>query len=53
MFCILAEIITGIAMYYFDFPVATQPIHIVIATLLIGFQFYIFLESRKTAVITT
>ncbi|MFH4967605.1 COX15/CtaA family protein [Gaetbulibacter sp. M240] len=53
MFCIFAEIITGIAMYYFDFPVATQPIHIVIATLLIGFQFYIFLESRKTAVITT
>ena len=53
MICILAEISTGIAMFYFDFPVASQPIHIVIATVLIGIQFYILLESRKPSVITT
>ena len=45
IFCIGLEIATGIAMYYFDFPFTTQPIHLVIAALLIGFQFYIILES--------
>ena len=44
--CIGLEIATGIAMYYFDFPFTTQPIHLVIAALLIGFQFYIILESQ-------
>ncbi|GAA4281252.1 COX15/CtaA family protein [Gaetbulibacter aestuarii] len=53
MLCIFAEISTGIAMFYFDFPVASQPIHIVIATILIGVQFYIRLESQKPSVITT
>lgn len=47
MFCIVAEIITGVSMYYFAFPFGTQPLHIVIAAILIGIQFYIFLESRK------
>ena len=47
MLCILAEIVTGMAMYYLDFPFTTQPLHLVIATVLIGIQFYIFLESRK------
>ena len=45
--CIGLEIITGIAMYYFDFPFTTQPIHLVIATILIGIQFYIILESSR------
>ena len=39
------EIITGIAMYYFDFPFSTQSIHLFIATVIIGIQYYIFLES--------
>lgn len=47
MLCILAEIITGIVMYYFDFPFLSQPLHLVIATLVFGVQFYIFLESRR------
>ncbi|WP_189702496.1 COX15/CtaA family protein [Subsaximicrobium wynnwilliamsii] len=46
MLCILAEILTGILMYYFDFPFLTQPLHLVIATIMIGVQFYILLESR-------
>ncbi len=41
------EILTGIAMFYFDFPFATQPLHLVIATLIIGIQFYIILESSR------
>ncbi|WP_111683541.1 COX15/CtaA family protein [Winogradskyella tangerina] len=42
------EIATGIAMYYFNFPFSTQPIHLVLAALLIGVQFYIILESSQS-----
>ena len=44
---IVAEICTGIAMVYFDFPFASQPIHLVLASLLFGFQWYLILESKK------
>jgi cytochrome c oxidase assembly protein subunit 15 len=44
---IVAEVATGIAMYYFDFPYLSQPIHLVLACLLIGVQFYIFLECSS------
>lgn len=47
LICIALEILTGIAMYYFDFPFTSQPLHIVIATILIGIQFYIVLESSR------
>jgi cytochrome c oxidase assembly protein subunit 15 len=43
------EILSGIAMFYFDFPFGTQTIHIVIATLLFGIQFYLILEANKAA----
>ncbi|TDN88747.1 cytochrome c oxidase assembly protein subunit 15 [Salegentibacter sp. 24] len=42
---IFLEIITGIAMYNFEFPFASQPLHLVIASVLFGFQFYLLLES--------
>ena len=48
MTCIGLEIVTGIAMFYFDFPFSSQPLHIVIAAILIGIQFYIILESHNT-----
>ncbi len=35
-----AEVLLGIAMYYFDFPFATQPLHLAVATLLFGVQLY-------------
>lgn len=44
--CLGLEIMTGIAMYYFNFPFSSQPIHLLIATILVGIQFYIFLEVR-------
>jgi cytochrome c oxidase assembly protein subunit 15 len=44
--CLGIEIITGIAMYYFNFPFSTQPLHLLIATILVGIQFYVYLESR-------
>ncbi|MFK7834111.1 MAG: heme A synthase [Winogradskyella sp.] len=45
--CIGLEIATGIAMYYFNFPFSTQPLHLVVATIMIGIQFYIILESSR------
>jgi heme a synthase len=44
---IIIEILTGMAMYYLDFPIASQPIHLVIASILFGIQFYLILETRK------
>lgn len=45
---ILLEVLTGMAMYYFDFPFATQAAHLVFASLLFGAQFYVLLHlSRK------
>jgi cytochrome c oxidase assembly protein subunit 15 len=49
MICIGIEIVTGIAMYYFEFPFLTQPLHVVIASIMIGIQFYIFLEAYSKA----
>lgn len=44
---LLLEIGTGILMYYFDFPFASQPLHLVLASLLFGVQFYLILEVSK------
>ncbi|APG59990.1 COX15/CtaA family protein [Christiangramia salexigens] len=41
---IILEVITGVAMYNFDFPFLSQPLHLVIASLLFGVQFYLLLE---------
>lgn len=51
--CIALEIATGVVMYYFDFPFSTQPLHLVIAAILIGIQFYLILESRRVLNIKT
>ncbi|OWW25227.1 heme A synthase [Zobellia sp. OII3] len=39
------EVISGIAMYYFDFPFGSQTVHLVLASLLFGVQFYLLLEA--------
>ncbi|WP_310557093.1 COX15/CtaA family protein [Flavobacterium sp.] len=43
---IILEVLSGMAMYYLDFPFASQPIHLVIASLLFGVQFYLVLENK-------
>ncbi|TGD58102.1 COX15/CtaA family protein [Flavobacterium humi] len=48
MAIIFAEILTGVAMYYFNFPFGSQAIHLVMASLLFGIQFYMILEARKS-----
>jgi cytochrome c oxidase assembly protein subunit 15 len=42
------EVLSGIAMYYFDFPFGSQPLHLVLASLLFGLQFYLVLETQNT-----
>ncbi len=49
LFLIVIEIFTGMAMYYLHFPYLSQPIHLVIASVLFGVQFYLLLECFKSA----
>ncbi|TKD56516.1 heme A synthase [Flavobacterium sp. ASW18X] len=44
MLFILIEVLTGMAMFYLDFPFGSQPLHLVIASILFGIQFYLFLK---------
>ena len=44
--CIGMEILTGVMMYYFDFPFLSQPSHLIIASIMIGIQTYILFELR-------
>ena len=50
IYCVLLEAFTGILMYYFDFPFLSQPLHLVLASILFGIQCYILLECsyKKT-----
>ncbi|MFT5714249.1 MAG: cytochrome c oxidase assembly protein subunit 15 [Flavobacterium sp.] len=45
MLLIGIEILSGMAMYYFDFPFASQPLHLILASLLFGAQTYLYLET--------
>ncbi|NND79868.1 MAG: heme A synthase [Maribacter sp.] len=42
---LLVEVITGMVMFYWDFPFTSQALHLVLASLLFGVQFYLVLES--------
>lgn len=46
MAVLAVEIASGIAMAYFGFPFGSQAIHLVMASLLFGMQFYMLLEYR-------
>ena len=48
MLLLVLEVATGIAMYYIDFPFGSQPLHLVLASILFGIQFYLVLEVPKT-----
>ena len=47
LFFIMLEIVTGILMYYFDFPFSSQPIHLLVASLLFGAQSYFMIRIFK------
>lgn len=40
------EVLSGVAMYYFDFPFGMQTMHLVVASILFGVQFYMILENK-------
>lgn len=45
---LIVEVLSGMAMYYLDFPFGMQTIHLVFASLLFGVQFYMILEYFQT-----
>ena len=45
---IAISVTTAVLINYFDFPFSTQPIHLVIASILFGFQIYIWLRSYRS-----
>ncbi|MGK0412070.1 MAG: cytochrome c oxidase assembly protein subunit 15 [Polaribacter sp.] len=47
IFLIFLETITGILMYYAEFPIGTQAIHLLSGALLFGLQFYLWLQNRS------
>lgn len=44
---ILLEIITGIVMAYFGVPAAAQPLHLTIAIIMLGIQYYLWLDTSQ------
>lgn len=44
---IAIEIILGVAMYYFHFPFSSQPLHLLLATILFGVQFFFYVSIRN------
>ncbi|WP_343328272.1 COX15/CtaA family protein [Polaribacter staleyi] len=44
---IFLETITGILMYYAEFPLGTQATHLLAGAILFGLQFYLWIQSRK------
>ena len=41
---IFVEIIAGVSMYYFSFPLLSQPLHLLVAILIFGSQFFWYLS---------
>ncbi|MCY4216823.1 MAG: COX15/CtaA family protein [Flavobacteriaceae bacterium] len=42
---ILLEVIIGLVLYHFDFPFATQPLHLLLASILLGLYFLVILDK--------
>ena len=49
VFLIFLETITGMLMYYAEFPMGTQATHLLSGAVLFGLQFYLWLQSRKVS----
>jgi len=45
---ILASVVSGMVMNYIDFPLGSQPVHLILASLLFGVQFYLVLQAIKS-----
>ncbi|BAO56615.1 COX15/CtaA family protein [Nonlabens marinus] len=47
---IIGTIISGILMNYADFPFGSQAVHLVLASLILGLQFYIWMRLRSARI---
>jgi len=47
LFILILEISSGITMYYIDFPFGSQALHLILAAILFGVQFYLVLDAIK------
>ncbi len=45
---ILLSVITGVIMSYLGIPAFAQPIHLLLGTVIIGLQFFLFLQLKNT-----
>jgi heme a synthase len=50
---IIAEVLTGMVLAYFNIPAAAQPLHVLLAVLSIGLQFIIWLGVKQANEIAT
>ncbi len=50
VFLICLETLTGILMYYAEFPLGTQATHLLAGAILFGLQFYLWLQSLKVEI---
>ena len=46
---VLIEILSGTLMAYFAIPAVLQPVHLLVALVIIGLQYYLFLQARNNA----
>ena len=44
---IVSEILVGAGMAYFEVPRILQPIHLILAFMIVGLQFYIYLKNSN------
>ena len=49
---VVLEICTGIVMAYFAIPAFLQPVHLLLASVVFGLQFYLFLQLRNRPLVT-
>jgi cytochrome c oxidase assembly protein subunit 15 len=47
--CIAAEIGIGAILYYFAVPAVLQPVHLLLAAVMAGLQWYLWIATRATA----
>jgi heme a synthase len=47
MLLLFIEVLSGMLMYYVNFPFGSQALHLILASILFGVQFYLILESRE------
>lgn len=50
MFLLLVELATGIALVYVEFPPAAQPLHLILAIIIFGLQYFLWFHNQLARV---